>query len=207
VGDQISPAARQVIVPDSRTEGPGSPATAPMVTSAARPANGTIGDVAGDPRPPSWLTWIAMSWRLALQTLLPLLLRHGFDRVQLRLRLDDCSHCPEGRAQRATRGIRASITSPSAGRSSGADESLRLLTCAHRGLGSRRWPDRLGRCAPASPLHLKAGSPAEVAAPNASSASAATSPAAWPLEHERWWGYPSSGRQPGCRNLASDRDN
>ena len=30
------------------------------------------------------------------------------------------------------------------------------LTCAHRGLGSRRWPDRLGAWAPAPPSHLKA---------------------------------------------------
>ena len=32
------------------------------------------------------------------------------------------------------------------------------LTCAHCGLGSRRWPDRLGRRAPAPPSHLKARS-------------------------------------------------
>ena len=61
------------------------------------------------------------------------------------------------RALRVRRGASASTTSPSAGRSSRAGPGS--WPCAHRGLGSRGWPDGLGGWAGAPPSTFNACSP------------------------------------------------
>ncbi len=69
---------------------------------------------------------------------------------------------------------------------------------AHRDLGARRWPDRSvgGHRAP------RTSRPAP-----ARSEKVATSHCPWNTTRGRGRLAPSSGRQPGCRKLASDRDN